>query len=103
VSSQRSPPNPPAGCNGSNFHKGNGGREGKKKRRKDGKGMEDVAASGRGGGKRKGEERKGGGNEEKRKRGGEESWNRVAEWLRPALQQGKARLKEYPLSIGVRN
>ena len=37
------------------------------------------------GGKRKGEERKGGGNEEKRKRGVEESWNRAAEWLRPAL------------------
>jgi len=49
------------------LYKGNGGTEGKKK---DGKGMEDVAASGRGGGKRKGEERKGGGNEEKRKRGG---------------------------------
>jgi len=37
------------------------------------------------GGKRKGEEQKSGGNEEKRKRGGEESWNRAAEWLRPAL------------------
>ena len=63
--------NPLAGCNGSNFYKGNGGTEGKKKGRKDGKGMEDVAALGRGGGTRKGEERKGGGNEEKRKRGGE--------------------------------
>ena len=61
------------------------GRKGKRRGRKDGRGMGNVADSGWRGGKRKGEERKGGGNEEKRKRGGEESWNRAAEWLRPAL------------------
>ena len=37
---------------------------------------------GKGRGEREGEERKGAG---MMKRGGEESWNRAAEWLRPAL------------------
>jgi len=45
---------------------------------------------GKAGGQKEGEERKGGGNEEKRKRG-KESWNRAAEWLRPALQHATQR------------
>jgi len=36
-------------------------------------------------GRQKGDGRKGR-NEEKKKRGGAESWNRAAEWLRPALK-----------------
>jgi len=65
--------------------------EGRKGKRRGGRGRRErewgVAASGRGGGgKRKGgrgTER--GEDEEKRKKGGEESWNRAADWLRPAL------------------
>jgi len=60
------------------------GRKEKRRDRKEGKGMGEWPLRGGDRGKRKGE-RKGGGNEEKRKRGGEESWNRAAEWLRPAL------------------
>ena len=39
---------------------------------------------GAGRGQKEGGRTERGGNEEKRKRGGNESWNRAAEWLRPA-------------------
>jgi len=65
------PPYPAAGYNGSHLYKGNGGTEGKR-----------MGRRGRTEKEGRGTERR---NEEKRKMGGAESWNRAAEWLRPAL------------------
>jgi len=77
------------------------GRKGKRRGRRGRREKEGGVAATGWGGEAKGRERDGRGDEEKRKRGWAKSWNRAAEWLRPALSSSSSSSRQHPSVHGV--